>query len=140
VKGGVPHFEMERVYRDYDVYVLPSETEGTSIAMLESMAHGLVPIATRVSGSEDAIVDAFNGFLCAVADVRSIVDRIATLAGNDRLRADLSLRAHETISRRYRIEAQLEAFETHVSATLKKPLIPPESALAVLRNERTRQD
>src|SRR5262245_38031099 len=83
---GVSHPEMGRVYHDYDVYLLPSETEGTSIALLESMAHGLVPVATRVSGSEDVIVNGWNGFLCEVADVRSMVECIATLAGNEQLR------------------------------------------------------
>jgi glycosyltransferase involved in cell wall biosynthesis len=132
VLAGVSHPEMARLYRDYDVYLLPSETEGTSIALLESMAHGLVPVATRVSGSEDAIADGRNGFLCEVADGRTMVERIAALADNACLRAELARRAHETVARRYRIEVQLEAFAECVRQTMTKPLIPAERALAVL--------
>jgi glycosyltransferase involved in cell wall biosynthesis len=136
VRNGVSQPEMERVYRDYDVYLLPSETEGTSIALLESMAHGLVPIATRVSGSEDVIVDGRNGFLCAVGDVHSMVDRIATLAASAALQSRLSLQAQETIARQYRSEAQLEAFAKCVQETMNKPLIAPERARTVLEDER----
>jgi glycosyltransferase involved in cell wall biosynthesis len=100
--------------------------------MLESMAHGLVPIVTRVSGSEDVIVDGSNGFLCEVGDVRSMVDRVAVLAGNEGLRAGMARRAYETVRRGYRIETQLQAFEKCVRATLRKPLIPPDDARGVL--------
>jgi glycosyltransferase involved in cell wall biosynthesis len=140
VLAGVSHPEMARLYRDYDGYLLPSETEGTSIALLESMAHGLVPVATRVSGSEDVIADGCNGFLCEVADVRTMVERIAALAANERWRAELALRAHETVARRYRIEVQLEAFAECVRQTMTKPLIPPERARAVLRAEERNEE
>jgi glycosyltransferase involved in cell wall biosynthesis len=44
-------------------YVLPSRGEGMPNALLEAMACGLPCIATRVSGSEDILVDGVNGLL-----------------------------------------------------------------------------
>ncbi len=130
---GVVHSEISSVYRDRDVFLLPSETEGTSIALLESMAHGLVPVATRVSGSEDAIIDGFNGMLCDVGNVGQMVDGIVALASNDSKRREMSDRARQTIERNYRIDDQLGAFERCLRQTLGKPLVPVEAAQSVLR-------
>ena len=46
-----------------DVWVLPSRYEGQSIAMMEAMAHGCVPVVTRVrSGAVETIQHGENGF------------------------------------------------------------------------------
>lgn len=129
---GVCHTQMTNVYRDRDIFVLPSETEGTSIALLESMAHGLVPVATRVSGSEDVIVNGLNGFLCQVGDVRAMAESIAFLATHELERSKLARMAQITVARNYRIDVQLQAFEHCVRQTLTKPLVAPEVARSVL--------
>lgn len=46
-----------------DIYVLPSETEGLSIACMEAMASGLICIATDCGGMSEIIKDGVNGFL-----------------------------------------------------------------------------
>lgn len=46
-----------------DIFVLSSDWEGLSNAMLEAMATGLVTVVTKVPGADDAIVDGENGFL-----------------------------------------------------------------------------
>jgi glycosyltransferase involved in cell wall biosynthesis len=130
---GVCHTEIAGVYQDHDVFLLPSETEGTSIALLESMAHGLVPVATRVSGSEDVIIDGCNGILCDVGDVRRMAEGIEALAGNESKRREMAALARETVARGYQMETQLSAFETCLQQTLNKPLVTVEAARFVLR-------
>lgn len=52
----------------HDAFVLPSRYEGLSIAMLEAMAHGCVPIVTRCdSGSAEAIEDGISGLISDVS-------------------------------------------------------------------------
>jgi glycosyltransferase involved in cell wall biosynthesis len=46
-----------------DFFVLPSETEGMSNALLEAMSMALIPISTNISGSFDLIENKKNGFL-----------------------------------------------------------------------------
>jgi glycosyltransferase involved in cell wall biosynthesis len=69
-----------------DVFVLPSRHEGLPNALLEAMASGLPCIATRVSGSEDVIVDGFSGLLVPPEDPGALASALLALLG-DRQRA-----------------------------------------------------
>jgi len=52
-----------RLYHAADVFVLPSRDEGLSNSLLEAMSVGLRVVATRVSGSSEAVEDGVTGFL-----------------------------------------------------------------------------
>jgi L-malate glycosyltransferase len=63
---------VEEVLAEADVGVLPSRVEGLSNTLLEFMASGLPPLASRVSGSEDFVVPGRNGWLFEVSDVPAL--------------------------------------------------------------------
>ena len=46
-----------------DIFVLPSRSEGFPMSLLETMQHGVVPIATAVGGIPELIEDNKSGFL-----------------------------------------------------------------------------
>lgn len=46
-----------------DVFVLPSSQEGLSIALLEAMAAGLVPVVSDLPGHHDLVKDGLTGFV-----------------------------------------------------------------------------
>jgi len=59
--GIVPNKDMPLVYRDADIFVLPSVNEGMSVAMLEAMASGLPVICSQsacsgVAGGDCGVV------------------------------------------------------------------------------------
>jgi len=61
-----------------DVWVLASRFEGQSVAMLEAMAQGCVPIVTRVrSGSNDAVIHSETG-LCVDVQWDTPIEEIAS--------------------------------------------------------------
>lgn len=51
-----------------DIYVLPSDSEGCAIALLEAMATGLVCVSTMVGGPREIISDRETGFLIEPTD------------------------------------------------------------------------
>ncbi|MFW5652852.1 MAG: glycosyltransferase family 4 protein [Planctomycetota bacterium] len=60
-----------------DLFVLTSRWEGLSVAMLEAMAFGVVPIITRVSGVEQVVQHGVNGLLYEAGEVDAAADAIA---------------------------------------------------------------
>ena len=56
------------LYAASDVYALPSQREGLSISLLESMRAGIPAVATRVGGNGEAIEDGVSGRLVPVHD------------------------------------------------------------------------
>jgi len=80
------------VLGQYGFLLIASAAEGLSNSMLEAMAHGVVPIATRVSGCIDHITSGTTGFYFEATDHESLV------AGLRRL-ADLSVEEWATMSR-----------------------------------------
>jgi len=81
IAGPVPLDEMSEQLRWADVWVLPSRFEGQSVAMLEALASGCLPIVTTVrSGASDAIIDGpieKQTGLCIDADWDTPVEIIA---------------------------------------------------------------
>jgi len=61
------------VLGQYGFLLIASAAEGLSNSMLEAMAHGVVPIATRVSGCIDHIISGVTGFYFEGTDQESLV-------------------------------------------------------------------
>src|SRR5207249_2736260 len=58
--------------RAADCFVLPSTVEGLSNTLLEAMAVGLPPVASRVSGTEDMVEHGGNGLLVESGDADAL--------------------------------------------------------------------
>jgi glycosyltransferase involved in cell wall biosynthesis len=88
--GLVAYEKMTDIWADSDVSILFSEYEGISIAMLESMGQGCVPVVTDVSGSREAIIHGKTGFIVPIGDVESMAKIISTLELNRALVEQIS--------------------------------------------------
>jgi glycosyltransferase involved in cell wall biosynthesis len=60
--------DVERLYRAFDLFVLPSLWEGLSTVILESMASGVPVIGTDIPGTRELIVPGRTGWLAQPGD------------------------------------------------------------------------
>ena len=87
-----------------DLLVLPSLTEGLSLAVIEAMASGLPVVASHVGGVPEVVQHGETGLLVPPGDAPALADALQTLL--------LNANRRETMGRAGRIRA-----ETHFSAT-----------------------
>jgi glycosyltransferase involved in cell wall biosynthesis len=112
-------FQHPATLRKGDIFVLTSETEGLSIAMLEAMACGLPVVVTDVGELGELVRDGENGYLIEVGDVQALTERL------DRLMSDPSLRQRlgETARRDARRYASVERIASIYEEMLTAPVV-----------------
>jgi glycosyltransferase involved in cell wall biosynthesis len=93
----VPHHEMAGNWLEHDVFLQVSDFEGTSVSMLEAMAHGVVPVVTEASSGIAGVIHAEeNGYVVPVGDMATMARVIARLASDRAILADVGRAAHCT--------------------------------------------
>jgi len=85
--------------------------EGISNAILEYMAAGLVPIATKTGGSVEIIEDGVNGFFIAESDSNSIIRNIKHLKQNPQKFNDITKAAQNNLLEKFNYENCVQRFE-----------------------------
>lgn len=60
--GHVPHAQMPTILAEADVFVLPSRTEGLSVALLEAISCGLPVIVSDIPGNREVAKNSFSLF------------------------------------------------------------------------------
>lgn len=75
------------------IFVLTSESEGLSQAMVQAMLCGLPVVVTRVGDLGDLAADGSNGYLVTPGNVDECADRIAQLTGDEARRRALGEQA-----------------------------------------------
>lgn len=73
-----------------ELFVLPSDFEGLSNALLEAMMMGLPVISTACSGSDETIADGENGMLVPVGDEAALICAMDKVLSDPALRQKIS--------------------------------------------------
>lgn len=96
---------------DQHVFLLTSEFEGLSIALLEAMSRACVPVVSRLASQSLVIREGVNGLAANVGDIDAFVGHLETLARDRNLLARLAGRAFATIEEGgYRTEDMLHNY------------------------------
>lgn len=90
------------------VFLLTSEFEGLSIAMLEAMSRGCVPVVSRLASQSLVIREGVNGLAADVGDIAAFAGHLERLAKDRALLARMASRAFATIAEDgYRVQDML---------------------------------
>src|SRR5262245_908979 len=80
-----------------NVFVLSSYVEGLANTLLEAMAASLPVVATRISGSEDVVVDGETGFLVPAGDAAALARSLGELLEARARAAAMGRRARQRV-------------------------------------------
>ncbi len=109
--GWLPPADVRVHLSQLDALILPSESEGLPLVLLEAMGQGVVPVATRIrSGNTELVRDGQNGFLAAVGDIKAFADCLEQLYRDPVLLTRLR-RAAWLTSADYTVERMVSAYE-----------------------------
>ncbi len=87
-----------------DLFILPTEGEGMSNAIMEAMAAGLPIITTDIPENRDLIEEGRTGILFPVSDDEILSDKISFLLENTKLREELGKNAKKEAREKYDVE------------------------------------
>ncbi len=80
---------LRQFYRQADIFVLPSLSEGTPRTVLEAMAASLPIVATEVGGVPDILTDRETGLIVPPGDPIALGEALTTLLSDASLRQRL---------------------------------------------------
>jgi glycosyltransferase involved in cell wall biosynthesis len=108
----------EEIYPNADAILLFSPVEGLPNAILEGMAHGLVPIVSDFEGREELglLRDGETALVFPVGDMKAAVDRIAQLP-----RPEIGEAARRLIERERSVERMTSEFVKVLQRALAGP-------------------
>ncbi len=91
-----------------DLFVLPSHTEGMSIALLEAMAASLPVVATAVGGTPDVISHEDNGWLVQPDNPKQMALACGRLIRDEPLRTRLAVAGRQRVVQQFGLETMIE--------------------------------
>ena len=106
-----------------DISVLCTNTnahqEGISNSILESMAFGIPVIATTGGGTNEIVIDGYNGYLISPKDEDALYQKIMNLLNNNHLRAEISSNAKKHVVDNFSLEKSTSQYVELYNSVLK---------------------
>lgn len=113
-----------------DLLVLPSETEGLSIALLEAMACGLPVVVSDCDGNRELVTDGLNGMVFPRGNENALAQKIKTLLLDTGCAQGLAQAAVEKVQSQFRLESVAARFLELYRTVLSRNSVMVEKATA----------
>jgi len=105
--GQVSPNELDRCYRNADVFVLPAvidakgDTEGLGVVLIEALTYKLPVIATGVGGIVDIIKDNETGVLVQEKDAEALAKALLKVLKDDKYATSLGEKGYQFVNTKY---------------------------------------
>lgn len=96
-----PRQDVPDLLNAMDIFVLPSHSEGVSLALLEAMAAGLPVVASAVGGLPEVVQDGDNGLLIPPRDAGALAGALERLLTDPALARRLGANARAHVREHY---------------------------------------
>jgi glycosyltransferase involved in cell wall biosynthesis len=123
--------DVHEVIAAMDVFTLPSEKEGLSIAIMEAMAMERPVVATQISGMDEIVKHGENGLLVPPCDSMALASALETLLRDPEMRRQFALRGQKFVENHFEQSqciARVEAFFESVVNGENAPISAPPSS------------
>ena len=94
-----------------DFFILPSDSEGLPLSVLEAMAHGLPTVASNVGGIPEIIEHGMHGLLVPPANPMALAAAIRRLVEDPALRRDLGETARARASSEFSLSTTIRNYD-----------------------------
>ena len=98
--------------RGFDVFVLPSRSEGIPRCLMEAMAAGIPIVASDIPGCRNLVDGSSTGLLFPVGDERALRERIVELSASPERRASIVDGARRFIETKFSCERMAREYES----------------------------
>jgi glycosyltransferase involved in cell wall biosynthesis len=128
--------DVERVLSSFDIFVLPSRSEGFSIATLEAMACGLPVIVTRCGGPEEIVCHGEDGLVIDRDSPSAIAAALRHLVLDHQTRNRLGMTARQSVMSRFSKEAMIRQYTELYEQVVRHPVAERTGQTPLLDSER----
>ena len=116
--------DIPRILAMLDVFVLPSLSEGLSMAILEAMMVGKPVVATHVGGNPELISDGDTGYLVPPCDSSALASRLIKLLTDKQQAIQFSEKGKLRAESLFSLGTMVAAYESLYEGLLKAKALP----------------
>ncbi len=118
IKNSIPRNELMQLYKEADVFVLPTLADGFAMVISEAMSQGVPVITTQNSMAPDFIIHQKNGFIVPVGDEEALLQQMKWCVENRHLLPKVGYEAIQTAK-----NWQWEDFRKKTATTIKEQIL-----------------
>jgi glycosyltransferase involved in cell wall biosynthesis len=108
--GNIDNFEIPNILKKSKLFVLYSDYEGLSFALLEAMSYGVVPVVSNCEGNTSVITNGVTGYVVPMKNLEYLAQSIKTLLSEEKLRESMAVNSKALIIDRYNLEDRLNDY------------------------------
>lgn len=92
---------MADILNSFDIFGLPSLSEGLPVSLLEAMSMGLACVVTKAGGMSEIIEDGINGVAVVSQDTQQFISALRKVIGDKSYRHKLGAAARECVAKNF---------------------------------------